>query len=96
MASFITSVLCFISPMLKMCLCTRFENTIIITISCLLLSMNCQIMQEQLRTWISANVSACPHSIFVFDEMEKMPPGLMDGIKPFLDHHENVNGVDYR
>lgn len=58
--------------------------------------MNCQIMQEQLRTWISANVSACPHSIFVFDEMEKMPPGLMDGIKPFLDHHENVNGVDYR
>ena len=25
-----------------------------------------------------------------------MPPGVLDGIKPFLDHYEAIDGVDYR
>jgi len=52
--------------------------------------------KDQLREWISGNGSACHHNIFIFDEVDKMPPGVLDGIKPFLDHYENIDGVDYR
>jgi len=52
--------------------------------------------KDQLRTWISGNGSSCQHNIFIFDEVDKMPPGVLDGIKPFLDHYEKIDGVDYR
>ncbi|NXW10999.1 TOR1B protein, partial [Fregetta grallaria] len=54
------------------------------------------LFQEQLQNWIRGNVSACPHSVFIFDEMDKMHPGLIDAIKPFLDYYEQVDGVSYR
>lgn len=41
-------------------------------------------------------VSACPYSLFVFDEMHNMPSGVLDVIAPFLDFRESVDGVDYR
>ncbi|MBN3299847.1 TOR1B protein, partial [Amia calva] len=43
----------------------------------------------QLQQWIRGNVSSCPQSMFIFDEIDKMYPRLMDSIKPFL------NGVSY-
>ncbi|XP_063172153.1 torsin-1A-like [Candoia aspera] len=52
--------------------------------------------KDQLQTWIRGNVSACGRSIFIFDEMDKMPAKLIDSIKPFLDHYEEINGVSYR
>ncbi|XP_031457563.1 torsin-1B-like [Phasianus colchicus] len=52
--------------------------------------------QEQLQNWIRGNVSACAHSVFIFDEMDKMHQGLIDAIKPFLDYYEQVDGVSYR
>ncbi|NXE46277.1 TOR1B protein, partial [Casuarius casuarius] len=55
-----------------------------------------KLYQEQLQKWIQGNVSACPHSVFIFDEMDKLHPGLIDAIKPFLDYYEQVNGVSYR
>lgn len=54
------------------------------------------IYQEQLRSWIRGNVTECAYSMFVFDEVDKMPAGILDGIKPFLDHHQSINGVDFR
>ncbi|XP_062268922.1 torsin family 1 isoform X2 [Platichthys flesus] len=50
----------------------------------------------QLKQWIKGNVTNCERSMFVFDEMDKMHPGLIDGIKPFLDYYENLDGVSYR
>ncbi|XP_053267417.1 torsin family 1 isoform X1 [Pleuronectes platessa] len=50
----------------------------------------------QLKQWIKGNVTICERSMFVFDEMDKMHPGLIDGIKPFLDYYENLDGVSYR
>ncbi|XP_030643591.1 torsin-1A-like [Chanos chanos] len=50
----------------------------------------------QLQQWIRGNVSSFPHSMFIFDEMDKMNPGLIDAIKPFLDHYPHVDGVSYR
>lgn len=58
--------------------------------------INIFLHQEQLRSWIRGNVTECPYSMFVFDEVDKMPAGVLDGIKPFLDHHENFDGVDFR
>ncbi|XP_059514271.1 torsin-1B-like isoform X1 [Myotis daubentonii] len=55
-----------------------------------------KLYQDQLQTWIRGNVSACPSSVFIFDEMDKLHPGLIDAIKPFLDYYEQVGGVSYR
>jgi len=52
--------------------------------------------KDQLRSWIAGNASSCHQNIFIFDEVDKMPPGVLDGIKPFLDHYEAIDGVDYR
>ena len=51
--------------------------------------------KDSLRKWIVGNVSKCERSLFIFDEMDKMPEGLVDILKPFLDH-QKVDGVDYR
>ncbi|KAG7320884.1 hypothetical protein KOW79_015299 [Hemibagrus wyckioides] len=55
-----------------------------------------KLYKSQLQQWIKGNVSACPRSMFIFDVMDKMHPGLIDSIKPYLDVHETLNGVSYR
>jgi hypothetical protein len=52
--------------------------------------------QLHLIDWIRGNVSACDRSLFVFDEVDKIPKGVLDAVKPFLDYHEEINGVDFR
>ncbi|XP_028570648.1 torsin-1A-like [Podarcis muralis] len=52
--------------------------------------------KDQLQMWIRGNVSSCPRSVFIFDEMDKMHAGLIDSIKPFLDYYEELDGVSYR
>ncbi|XP_049950969.1 torsin-1B-like isoform X2 [Schistocerca serialis cubense] len=52
--------------------------------------------QHQLKTWIRGNVSRCSTSMFVFDEVDKMPPGVFDSMKPYLDHHGWFDHVDFR
>ncbi|KAG7215342.1 hypothetical protein INR49_022579 [Caranx melampygus] len=38
------------------------------------------------------NVSSCERSMFIFDEMDKMHPGLIDSIKPYLDYYDKLGG----
>jgi len=52
--------------------------------------------QDQVRSWVRGNVSQCAHSLFVFDEVDKMPKGVLDGIRAYLDYIEKVDNVDYR
>uniref|UniRef100_A0A914X4L7 Torsin n=1 Tax=Plectus sambesii TaxID=2011161 RepID=A0A914X4L7_9BILA len=52
--------------------------------------------KRQLRSWIIGNVTACERSLFIFDELDKMDVGVMDAIKPFIDHYPQLNGVDFR
>ncbi|XP_078406230.1 torsin-1A-like [Cetorhinus maximus] len=52
--------------------------------------------QNELQMWIRGNVTLCPRSMFIFDEMDKMHPGLINAIKPFLDYTSDVDKVDYR
>ncbi|XP_052795831.1 prosalusin-like [Mya arenaria] len=49
-----------------------------------------------IKQHIVATVQACPESLFIFDEMDKMPSGIMDVVKPFLEYNQPVEGTDYR
>ncbi|XP_054723640.1 torsin-1B-like, partial [Uloborus diversus] len=52
--------------------------------------------KELLRNDIMAFAKLCDRSLFVFDEVHQMPPGILDAIKSFLDYHNNIGGVDFR
>ncbi|KAG1714239.1 Torsin-1B [Nymphon striatum] len=41
-------------------------------------------------------VSQCAYALIIFDEIDKAPFGIVDIIKPFLDYHDSIDGVDYR
>ncbi|XP_076157917.1 torsin-1A-like isoform X1 [Alosa pseudoharengus] len=51
--------------------------------------------KDQLKQWVKGNVSECPSSMFIFDEMDKMQTDLIDSIKPYLDYHGTIDGVSY-
>jgi len=59
-------------------------------------SEDSKLYQDQVRTWVKGNVTNCPQSLFVFDEVDKMPEGVLDGIRAYLDYIDRVDGVDYR
>lgn len=52
--------------------------------------------KDKLRELIEKSTANCERSLFIFDEMDKMPPGLIDTVKPYLDFYEQLDGVDYR
>jgi len=54
------------------------------------------IYKLRVQDWIRGNVTACETSVFIFDEIDKMPEGMIDGIKPFIDHHQTVEGQNFR
>ncbi|XP_006794031.2 torsin-1A-like [Neolamprologus brichardi] len=51
--------------------------------------------KSQLQEWIKNRVKNCERSIFIFDEMDRIPPGLIDSIKPYLDYGK-VEGVFFQ
>ena len=57
---------------------------------------NIKVYKEKLKSDIIRKTTNCERSLFVFDEIEKMPPGLLDVLKPFVDHHREINGINYR
>lgn len=58
----------------------------------------CQIhnFQRELISKVNEVVKKCPKSLIIFDEIHDMCPSVLDAIKPMLDHHHAVDGVDYR
>ncbi|XP_061836438.1 SH2 domain-containing protein 3C-like isoform X3 [Nerophis lumbriciformis] len=50
----------------------------------------------QLKNWVQGNLTACARSVFIFDEMERMPRGLLDVLEPFLGPSHVVFGTNYR
>lgn len=45
---------------------------------------------------IETAIRSCKQSLFVFDEVEKMPAGVFESIASILDYHSHVDGVDFR
>ncbi|XP_035210075.1 torsin-1A-like [Stegodyphus dumicola] len=52
--------------------------------------------KDKLRTEIPKFTKHCEKSLFIFDEVDKIPAGVLDVLTPFLDYHDSVDGVDYR
>ncbi|XP_038046480.1 torsin-1A-like isoform X2 [Patiria miniata] len=49
-----------------------------------------------LRSEVAAYTYSCPYQLFIFDEIEDMPEGLLDSLKPFIDYNVHLDNVDYR
>lgn len=52
--------------------------------------------KDKLREMIESAVEECEHSMFIIDEMDKMPAGLIDTLKPYLDYYEKLGELDFR
>ncbi|XP_052579066.1 prosalusin isoform X3 [Peromyscus californicus insignis] len=52
--------------------------------------------RKDLKSWVQGNLTACGRSLFLFDEMDKLPPGLMEVLQPFLGPSWVVYGTNYR
>ncbi|XP_034398428.1 prosalusin [Cyclopterus lumpus] len=52
--------------------------------------------REELKRWVLGNLTACARSVFLFEEMEKMPPGVIDILEPFLGPSHVVFRTNYR
>ncbi|XP_013144588.1 PREDICTED: torsin-1B [Papilio polytes] len=52
--------------------------------------------KKNLMSTINQIVRRCPTSLIIFDEIHDMCPSILDTIKPMLDHHHAVDGIDYR
>ncbi|XP_073334176.1 torsin-1A-like [Pagrus major] len=52
--------------------------------------------KAQIQQQIKHSVTNCARSMFIFDQMEKMHPGLIDTIQPYLEHYNKLDGVSYR
>jgi len=59
-------------------------------------SQSPEIHQLHVQDWIRTNVSKCQQSLFIFDEVDKMHPKILNAIKPFIDTHESIDNVDFR
>ncbi|KAF8789218.1 Torsin-1B like protein [Argiope bruennichi] len=52
--------------------------------------------RARLRKEIEEATQKCDRSLFIFDEVDKIPSGVLDALKPYIDYHENLHGIDYR
>ncbi|XP_072019839.1 torsin-1A-like [Amphiura filiformis] len=55
-----------------------------------------QSYKKSLREEIHSNVAQCARQLFIFDEVEDLPDGLLDVVKPYIDYHDKLDGVDFK
>ena len=55
-----------------------------------------QLMRQWIKDNVTTAVKTCQRSLFVFDEIDKLPNGVIDAIKPYIDYNNEVDSVDYR
>jgi ATP-dependent Clp protease ATP-binding subunit ClpA len=52
--------------------------------------------KENIKKEIFNAVDSCPYSLFVFDEVDKMPQGIFNSIKAILDHNSIIRGKNFK
>lgn len=52
--------------------------------------------QVRLMKEIEEAISSCQRSIFVFDEVDKMPSGVFESIATVFDYHSTFGKIDFR
>lgn len=51
--------------------------------------------QKDFAAQVKETVKNCPQSLFIFDEIEKMPTGVFDKIVSLLDHHSSMKDYNF-
>lgn len=52
--------------------------------------------KDYIKRNIENTVRECQKALFIFDEVDKIPIGLIDIIKPYIDFNNEIDGIDYR
>ncbi|XP_044533124.1 torsin-3A isoform X2 [Gracilinanus agilis] len=52
--------------------------------------------REKLMRQVRDTVKNCGQALFVFDEAEKLPPSLLETLKPLLKQHDTIGDMDYQ
>nr|QCP68959.1 serosal cuticle-related protein 8 [Nilaparvata lugens] len=52
--------------------------------------------RTQLKKKLIDSAWRCPHFLFIFDEVDKMPKGALDVVKSFIDYRTQIDNVDFR
>lgn len=53
-------------------------------------------LQNDIYQWVKSNVTKCPRQLFIFDEVDKIPPGTLNNLKPLMDYVKSVDKIDFR
>ncbi|XP_060585623.1 torsin-1A-like [Ruditapes philippinarum] len=52
--------------------------------------------KEKLKLKIETAGKECSRSLFIIDEMDKLLPGLIDTIRPYVDYYDHVEGTYFK
>uniref|UniRef100_A0A1L8DUT1 Putative torsin-like protein n=1 Tax=Nyssomyia neivai TaxID=330878 RepID=A0A1L8DUT1_9DIPT len=52
------------------------------------------VYKEEIYEKVRSSLKACPLSFFIFDEVDKMPMEILEGITMMLDHQSSKNDID--
>ena len=52
--------------------------------------------KKSIKRTLKAVISRCESALFIIDEVDKMPMGLIDTFKPYVDYNEQIDGYDFR
>ena len=58
--------------------------------------LNLLLIKDKIKSVIEETITECNKALFVFDEIDKIPIGLMDTIKAYIDFNQEIDGNDYR
>ncbi|BFZ15121.1 hypothetical protein BsWGS_18160 [Bradybaena similaris] len=56
---------------------------------------NMPVYKDQLWAWIEGNITECGRSMFIFEEVDKLPAGFLDVLVPFIEYHSNHQRQKY-
>ncbi|KAF6204669.1 hypothetical protein GE061_018830 [Apolygus lucorum] len=54
-----------------------------------------EILKLRLQEWILTNVTQCDRQLFIFDEVNDMPEGILEAVKGFIDYNPRFGGLDF-
>lgn len=74
---------------------SRFVNSFISTVHFTSAEKK-DLYRENLVSLIKEKVSECPQQLFIFDEVDKAPSGVLDAIQPFIDDYGIIDGIDFK
>jgi hypothetical protein len=53
-------------------------------------------IKNQIQNNVTNGIKKCERPLFIFEEIDELPPGVIDVIKPFLDCNTFIDGINYK